>query len=200
MGDVRPFALRSFDAEVEAQAELERLRAEIRAAEAERDRIRDEARREGLDLARRDAIQAAATESAPLADLLRKAAAAVEERRSEWIAEAEREALRLALAVAAKVVKAEISAGRPVAEANLRRAIELTARRQELQVLVHPDDLARIEAFLPELRREFTEIQKIAIDAGPAVDRGGVIVQTREGSVDATIASQLDQIERGLLG
>ena len=200
MGDVRPFALRSFDAEVEAQAELERLRAEIRAAEAERDRIRDDARREGLELARRDAIQAAAAESAPLADLLRKAAAAVEERRTEWIAEAEREALRLALAAAAKVVKAEIGAGRPVAEANLRRAIELTARRQELQVLVHPDDLARIETFLPDLRREFSEIQKIAIEAGPGVDRGGVIVQTREGSVDATIASQLDQIERGLAG
>ena len=200
MADVRPFALRSFDAEVEAQAELERLRAEIRSAEAERDRLRDEARREGLELARRDAIQAAAAESAPLGDLLRKAAAAVEERRAEWIVEAEREALRLALAVAAKVVKAEIASGRPVAEANLRRAIELTARRQELQVLVHPDDLARIETFLPELRREFSEIRKIAIEAGPAVDRGGVIVRTREGSVDATIASQLEQIERGLLG
>ena len=78
MADVRPFALRSFDAEVEAQADLERLRAEIRSAEAERDRLRDEARREGLELARREAIQAAAAESAPLADLLRNAAAAVE--------------------------------------------------------------------------------------------------------------------------
>jgi len=200
MADVRPFDLRSFDAEVEAQAELERLRAEIRTAEAERDRIRDEARREGLELARRDAIQAVAAESAPLVDLLRKAAAAVEERRSDWIAEAEREAVRLALAVATKIVKAEIASGRPVAEANLRRAVELTARRQELQVLVHPDDLARIETFLPGLRREFSDIQKISLEAGPAVDRGGVIVQTREGSVDATIASQLDQIERGLLG
>ncbi len=200
MADVRPFSLWSFDAEVEGRAELERLRAEVRAAEAERDRIRDEARREGLELARRDAIQAAAAESAPLADLLRKAAAAVEERREAWIAGAEQELLVLTMAVAAKVVKTEIAAGRPVAEANLRRAVELTARRQELQVLVHPDDLARIEAYLPELRREFSEIHKIAIDAGPGVDRGGVIVQTREGSVDATIATQLDQIERGLLG
>jgi flagellar assembly protein FliH len=200
MADVRPFALRSFDAEVEAQAELERLRAEIRAAEAERDRIRDVARREGLELARKEAVEAAAADAAPLADLLRKAAAAVEERRDEWIADAEREVLRLTMAVAAKVVKAEIAAGRPVAEANLRRAVELTARRHELQVLVHPDDLARIEAYLPELRREFSDVHQIVLEAGHAVDRGGVIVQTREGSVDATIASQFDQIERGLLG
>ena len=204
MADIRPFALRSFDAEVEAQADLERLRAEIRSAEAERDRLRDEARREGLELARREAVEsatkAAALEAAPLADLLRRAAAGIEDRRAALIAEAEREMLRLVLSIAGKVVKAEISSGRPVAEANLRRAIELTARRQELQVLVHPDDLARIDTFLPELRREFSEIQKIVIEAGPAVDRGGVIVQTREGSVDATIAGQLEQIERGLLG
>ena len=118
----------------------------------------------------------------------------------EWTAATERDLLKLSLAAAAKVVKTEIAAGRPVAEANLRRAVELTARRQELQVLVHPDDLARIEAYLPELRREFSEIHKIAIDAAPGVDRGGVIIQTREGSVDATIATQLDQIERGLIG
>lgn len=204
MADVQPFDLRSFDAEVQAQADLEKLRAEIRAAEAERDRIRDEARREGLDLARRDALElatkAAAAEAAPLADLLRKAAAGIEERRAALIAEAERDLVRLMMIVATKIVKTEIQAGRPVAEANLRRAVELTARRHELKVLLHPDDLARIEAFLPELRREFSDVQKIALEASPAVDRGGAIVQTREGSVDATIAAQLDQIERGLLG
>ena len=105
-----------------------------------------------------------------------------------------------ALAVAAKIVKAEIGAGKPVAPENLRRAIELTVRRQELKILLHAGDLARIEEYLPELRREFSDLQKIILEYSPTVDRGGVIVQTLEGAVDATIAAQLDQIERGLLG
>lgn len=204
MADVHPFDLKSFDAEVQAQADLERLRAEIRAAEAERDRLREEARREGLELARKEAFEQAAKEvareAAPLADLLRKAAAAVEDSRAALIAEAERDLVGLTMAVAAKVVKTEVEAGRPVAEANLRRSVELTARRRELRVLVHADDLARIEAFLPELRREFSDVQKVALEASPSVDRGGVLVQTREGSVDATLAAQLDRIGRGLLG
>ena len=39
----RPFDLRSFDADVEARADLERVRAELRTVEADRDRLRDEA-------------------------------------------------------------------------------------------------------------------------------------------------------------
>ncbi|HLY09712.1 MAG TPA: FliH/SctL family protein [Planctomycetota bacterium] len=208
MQDARPLVLKSFDEEVQAQADLLRLREEIRAAEAQRDAIRDAARREGLELGRLDAIEHAsrverervAAETAGLADLLRQAAAGIDEQRARLRAAAERDLLRLALLVAGKVTKAAIRTGLAVAEGNLRRAIELTARRQELQVRLHPEDVARIEEFLPELRRDFSDVQKIVLEPDPAVGRGGVIVQTREGSVDASIAAQLEEIERGLLG
>ena len=199
MADLRPFDLKSFDAEVQAAADLERLRAEIRAAEEERDRIRDEARRDGLALARTDALEQVRAEAAPLVEILRNAAAAVEGKRAELVTLAERDLVKLALQIAAKVVKKEIASG-TVAIDNLRRAIELTADRRELRVLLHDQDLAKIEQYLPELRREFAEVRKIALEPSPAVEPGGVLVQTCEGSVDATIAAQLDQIERGLLG
>jgi flagellar assembly protein FliH len=200
MSDIHRFDLKSFDAEVQAQADLDRLRAEIKAAEAERDRIRDRARRDGLELARADALEQARADAAPIVDLLRRAAAAIEEKRAEVAVLAERDLVKLAILVATKLVKTELSTGMPVAEENLRRAIELTANRRELKVLLHERDLARIEEYLPELRREFADVRKISLEASPSVEPGGVIVQTREGSVDATIATQLDQIERGLLG
>lgn len=200
MGEIHPFDLKSFDAEVQAAADLERLRGEIRAAEAERDRIRDAARREGLELARADALERVRAEAAPVLDLLRKAAGEIDAKRAELAALAERDLVKLALLVATKIVKTTISSGAPVAEANLRRAIELTASRAELRVLLHEADLARIEGVLPELKREFGDVRKIELERSPAVEPGGVVVQTREGSVDATIAAQLDQIERGLLG
>ncbi|MBV8882056.1 MAG: hypothetical protein JO332_19020 [Planctomycetaceae bacterium] len=208
MQDARPLELKSFDEEVQAQADLLRLREEIKAAVAQRDAVRDMARREGLELGRLDAIEHArkverervAAETAGLAELLRRAAEAVEQQRAAIQALAERDLLRLAIRVAEKLTKAEIRSGGRVAEENLRRAIELTARRQELQVLLHPQDLARLEEFLPELRREFSELRQIALQADPTIGPGGVVVQTREGSVDTTIAAQLEEIERGLLG
>jgi len=208
MQDIRPLDLRAFDEEVQAQSDLLRLREEIKAAEARRDAVRDQARREGLELGRLDAIEHAtkverervAAETAGLADLLRRVATSIEENRAALAGAAERDLVKLALAVAGKIVQAEISGGRAVVEGNLRRAIELTARRQEIKVLLNGADLARIEEFLPELRREFGDLQKIVLEPSDAVGAGGVVVQTREGSVDATIATQLEEIERGLLG
>lgn len=208
MKDARPLVLKPFDEEVQAQADLLRLREEIRALEAERDAIRDAARREGLQLGRQDALEHAAraerervaAETAGLADLLRQAAAGVESERANLRAAAERDLLKLALLVAGKVTRSAVLDGKPVAQENLRRAIELTARRQDLKVLLNPQDLSRIEEFLPELRREFSDLHTVVLEADPAVGQGGVVVQTREGSVDATIAAQLEEIERGLLG
>ncbi len=208
MKDARPLVLKPFDEEVQAQADLLRLREEIKALEAERDAIRDAARREGLELGRLDALEQAArverervsAETAGLADLLRRAAAAVEAERAALAASANRDLLKLAVLVAGKITKAEVRGGKPVAEGNLRRAVELTARRRDLRILMNPQDVARIEAFLPELRREFSDVESVALESDPAVAPGGVVVRSREGSVDATIAAQLEEIERGLLG
>jgi flagellar assembly protein FliH len=208
MNDARPFVLRPFDEEVQAQADLVRLREEIRAAQAERDAIRDAARREGLDLARGDALEQAAraerervgAETAGLAELLRRIAEGVGQDRAALRAAAERDLIRLALLVAEKLTKAAVLDGKPVAEGNLRRAIELTGRKHELTVRLNPDDVARIEEFLPALRRDVADLGQVVLEPDPAVGRGGVVVRTREGSVDATIAAQLEEIERGLLG
>jgi flagellar assembly protein FliH len=208
VADIRPFELGSFDEEVEVRRELDRLRAEVKAAEGERDRIREQARREGLELGRKEAGEAAARaerervarETAPLAGLLEKAAAAVADRVQELSAAAERDLLKLALAVAARVVKAEVRLNPAVAGENLRRAIELTARRQALRVVVHPEDLALLETWLPDLRRRFADLGQVEFEASEEVGRGGVVVRTREGSVDASVAAQLAELERGLLG
>ena len=207
-GEARPYELRSFEEDVEAQSQIARAREIVREAEAARDRIHEEARRagteaglaEGRETAGRAERERVAAETAGLADALRRAAEGVEASRAGLVADAERALVRLAVRVAEKVVKAEIASGRPVAAANLRRAVELTARRREVRARVHPADLAALEAFLPELRRHLSDLGSLALEADPAVARGGCVVSTPEGSVDADIRTQLDEIERGLLG
>jgi flagellar assembly protein FliH len=208
MQEIRPLPLRAFDDEVQARADLDKLRDEIKALEARREEVRDAARAEGLELGRADALQIAgkaerervSAEAAGVIDLLRRAADGIEAKRSDMAAAAERDLMKLALAVAAKIVKAAVADGRPVARENLRRAIELTARRQDIKVLVSPGDFVKIEEYLPALRRDFADLHQIAVEADASLAPGGVVVQSREGSVDATIAAQLEEIERGLLG
>jgi flagellar assembly protein FliH len=208
MSELRPFKLDSFEEEVRAQQKLVQARDILQAALAERDRIREEARREGLEkgkeeareLVQRSERERVNAETAGLRELLRRAAQALDEKRSELIARAERDLVKLALAIAEKIVKREVARSPEIAPQNVRRAIELTAKRQEVRLLVHPSDLATVEAYLPDLRREFSDILAVALEGAESVARGGCVVSTREGSVDATLETQLREIERGLLG
>jgi flagellar assembly protein FliH len=208
MTDMRPFALQSFEEELRAQEQLAKAKEILDQAMKERVRIHEEARREGLERGRAEMLAEAqksererlAPEAAASRELLWKAAEALQAKRAELVAAAERDLVRLALRIAEKIVKKEVTASGAIAAGNVRHAIELTANRQAICILVHPDDLAALEAFLPGLRRDFTDILEVAIEGSDRVGRGGCIVSTREGHVDATITVQLEEIERGLLG
>jgi flagellar assembly protein FliH len=207
---LRPFDLRSFEDEARALLEEARARSKeiLRGADAEAQGIREEARRAGREQGRAEGREAAAAaererigrETSGLADLLRAAARQVEARRSALAAEAERDLVRLAVAVAEKIVRAEIRSGRPVAAANLRRAVELVTHRRRLKALLHPEDLAAVEACLPALRADLANLGTLDLEESGTVSRGGCVLVTEEGSVDADVRTQLEEIERGLTG
>lgn len=209
MEEVKPFELRSFEDEARLLVEAARTRARemLRAALGERDRVREEARREGYEAGLAEGRVAAlaeergrlAAEAAAVRDLLGRLAASVEAKRAELIAAAEHELVRLALVVAAKVTQQEIRKKKTIAPANVKKAIERLARRHSLQVLVHPADLEAIEKFVPELRRQFADITELKLEASEGVGKGGCLVVTREGKVDATLENQLKEVARGFL-
>lgn len=208
---VRPLELRSFEEEARRILEEARLRAGeiLQAAREEAERIREEARRQGREEGRAEGREEAAAaerervarETAGLADLLRAAARGVRECREELAAAAERDLVRLAMAVAEKILRAEVRAGRPLAAASLRRAVELVTCRRRIKVLFHPDDRAVLEACLPSLRADFPDLGAVELETSGTVERGGCVVMTEEGgAVDADLKTQMEEIERGLLG
>ncbi len=113
---------------------------------------------------------------------------------------AEVDLVNLALAVAARVVKREVRLDHDVALANVRAAVELTVKRRDLVVLVHPEDLEAVKGYLPELERAFQDLDRVDVQPDVSVDRGGVRVRNREGEVDLRIAEQLRALERSLTG
>ncbi len=193
---MRPF--RFIDFQVQAAEIVDRARADaeeiLREAKGEAERIRERARGEGAAEGRE---QGAREERARLAgetqrsvDLVVRLVREVEARRAELVQEAERDLVRLAIAIAGRVVKGEIRAKRRVAEENVRTAAALAAGRQGLVARVHPDDLKSIE--LPRLG-------PLVLQADPSIERGGCVVELAPGEIDLQIATQLDQIEKGLL-
>jgi flagellar biosynthesis/type III secretory pathway protein FliH len=153
----------------EARAEAERLREEARA---EAERLREEARAAALAAAR-----------AEIAEGLVAAARA----REAAIAGAEREVQTLALVAAGRIVGEELALSPERIVTIVRNVTERARRARGVEVRVHPDDAVALERAVGASLR---------IIPDPTITRGGCVVTSELGIVDARVEVQLDAMAR----
>jgi len=79
-------------------------------------------------------------------------------------------------------------------------ALESARDRCEIELRVNPADAETLRAQEPRLLEVLARARAVAIREDPAVGRGGVIVETEAGTVDARIETRLDALRRALLG
>jgi flagellar biosynthesis/type III secretory pathway protein FliH len=169
---------------VDARAEAQRIVGEARAAaekivaaaRADAERARTAAHESGLANAR-----------AELAAALLAAGKA----RDAALAGAEREAQTLALAAAARIVGEIVALEPDRIAAVVRDALSRARRARGVDVRVHPDDVAMLEA------AELGPAVRLVSD--PGIARGGCVVKSELGVIDARVEVQLEAMAR-LLG
>jgi flagellar biosynthesis/type III secretory pathway protein FliH len=176
-----------WDAAVEARRTLESAAREARAlvdgAREQATAIRESAAAEG-----REEGLASVAELAARAALLR----------DRVLAQAEPELVELAFAVARRVLDAVAERDREVVVEVAGRALEAVRHRRQLTVRVHPDDATALREGQPRLCGRLTAAPSIAIVEDASVGRGGVVVETEAGTVDARLATQLEALRRAM--
>lgn len=128
--------------------------------------------------------------------VLQKLSAAINETsqlRPRLRAEAEADLVRLAIAIARKIVGRELNTDPEAIAGLVKAALEKVRSQEVLRVRVHPEYTARIQECLSRVGNAQTEIVGDA-----AADRGAVIFETTRGCFDASVETQLREIERGL--
>jgi flagellar assembly protein FliH len=102
--------------------------------------------------------------------------------------------LELAVKIAAKVIGAELQA-RPQALVGLiRSALEAAAPNGQVTLQLHPKDHAMLSKRGPQVLGRLPANITIQLAANEEVDRGGVIIASAAGRVDATIAKRLQRV------
>jgi flagellar assembly protein FliH len=170
------------DPVVAAQAVIDAAHAE---ADALRARAVEEGRAEGVRLGR----ATAAAELAPAVAALEQALGEARELRDATVDDIEARAARLALTIAEKVVAGalEIAPERVVDIA--RGALRGLLDGDRIVVCVHPDDVELVRAAglgSPEARVEIHAERRVA--------RGGALVRTSVGEIDARIERKLEAV------
>ena len=214
-----PIVLDIGDVEAQARRALAeaRTQAEIIVREAQRDAARLAAaaeqrghalgfeqglidgRDEGLRQGRESALRAARDEAA---EIIQRWTAAIDDwetSRDRFLEESREEILRFAFALAERVVHRLVHIDSSIIADQLREACRHLRRPGSLQVAIHPSDRVAIEQVLPEVVAALGESVHIGLHEDTAIGRGGCVVATVNGHVDATIATQLDRLAEALL-
>jgi flagellar assembly protein FliH len=108
--------------------------------------------------------------------------------------EAEADLLRLALAIAQRVLHRELNIDPTALQALVKLSLDRLGRQEQVRVRVNPSLADSVRAILGKLASHPPDV---APDS--ALEAGGLIFETARGQLDASISSQLDEIERGLI-
>jgi flagellar biosynthesis/type III secretory pathway protein FliH len=174
----------------EAKTQAEAL---VVAAEREADRIREDARRaaiaEGYAAGRADALR----ELAPATEALAAALAAAREREVEAAERIERDAVGLSITIAQKVVAGAIAVEPERVLDVIRGALRAIVERESVVLQVNPDDLELVRDSLTEIAASLGGIDHLEVQGERRVERGGALLRTSVGEVDARVQTKLEK-------
>ncbi len=197
----------------QARREAERVIAEARAAaEHEKRTLVEKARREAMERGRAEGVERAHREASAaalqdarqhLARLAQALTAAVEQyegAKRALLAHAERSLLRLGLAIAERVCKRRAERDPGVAAENLRALLDGARHFGDLVVRLNPVDAAALSEFDSTLAARIDAMKHARIEPDASLARGDCRLEAREGTLDASIAAQLERVAHTLLG
>ncbi|MDP9114177.1 MAG: FliH/SctL family protein [Acidobacteriota bacterium] len=159
----------------------------------DRERIEQEAYQRGFADGKNIGQQQAKAELQPVLEQLGKSLAMLSSLRSRIRSEAEGDLLKLAISIARRVLHRELTLEPESIEGLIRVALEKLQSRDLCRIRVHPDQESAIRHAL----ERFSNSQKVELVADSSMQCGDVIFETAHGNLDASIESQLREIERG---
>jgi flagellar assembly protein FliH len=163
-------------------------------AVVDRERVEQEAYQQGLAEGRVIGRQQASSELQPVLERLSRSIAEVSTVRGNLRRQAEKDLVKLSIAIARRVLHRELTLDAESLEGLIKVALEKLDSREMTRVRVHPDQ----EAMMRTLLSRFGQ-GKVELVPDTALNKGDVLLDTTNGTIDASVDSQLREIERGLV-
>ena len=127
------------------------------------------------------------------------AAKALADFRAQVEAAATRDAVELALAIAARITKRQGAIDPNVLLENVKAALNVVGRSGVTRVAVHPSQREILMEILPQLQVDSPSVRHAEIVEDESIAPGGCRVFTSHGHVDADLQTQLDRVTMKLL-
>ena len=149
---------------------------------------------EGLDKGRNEVIAAHREKVHQATVALSTVVEEMKRLRQRDVEQMEMETVRLALAITKRIIGQEAENGNVIRHV-VKLAMEKAADQRHLTLRLHPEDVETVNAFQEDLLMGDDMTAILKIEADDAILRGGCIIETKLGDVDARIDRQIRVIE-----
>jgi flagellar assembly protein FliH len=114
--------------------------------------------------------------------------------RQRYRREAEEDVVALALAIARRILHRELTVAPDALLGLVKAALEKIEAREVHQIRMRPEDASMVKQFLENMGLP----QRVEVISDPGLERGSAILDSSRGALDASVETQLAEIERGL--
>jgi len=111
----------------------------------------------------------------------------------------EADLVQLTLAVARKIVGRDVSLGPEAVTRIIREALTRVEHAGRITIKLNPADLELLADIKPQLLSGLSEAGRAAFEADEGIARGGCLIETDGGEVDARIERQFQVVEEAFL-
>ena len=171
----------------------------IQEAEQKREEQMSQAYNEGYEKGSEAGFQDGNKEAQRLIDRLHVIIDKTMDRRQSILDETEQQIVDLVLLMTRKVVKVISENQRTVVLSNIVQALRKVKGRGDVTIRVNLSDLELTTEHTGNFIQSVENIKNISVVEDSSVDRGGCIVETDFGAIDARISSQLTELEQRIL-
>jgi len=119
--------------------------------------------------------------------------------RDEILLNTEQQVVKLAFAIAEKVINQEVTTRRDIVLSVLKKALNNISETEGMKIRLNPHDFRYMMEMKKDFLQSFEGIRNVTFEEDTAVKRGGAVVETMFGEVDARLESQLREIKEAML-
>lgn len=174
------------------EPELPRLRERVKELESTLVRKLAEAREAGMKEGQEAGGEQAMAKARPVFERLAAAISEISALRTRVREETEADLISLSIAIARRVLRRELTVDPDAIQGLVRAALDKVQARDITKVRVHPGHEQALRHCLHSCHA-----QGIELVSDGSLNQGDVIIETKRGNLEASIETQLAEIERG---
>jgi len=169
-----------------------------REAQENASALEREAYEKGFAQGEKDGVELGQRKALKLIENIENLLRSMDDLKQGLLALYEREIVELVFAVAEKVIHRTIRSDDAAIEGTILAALKLAAEKSKATLRVNPEDYDYVEELRPEFFAAIKELKALTVISDPSITRGGCLLESPYGDVDATIETQTEKIHQCL--